>query len=61
MMYCEFIDEKPLTKDLLWEVAEGLFQESICLDTLDDFKAMAEELTGMQDEILEILKKEDCV
>ena len=56
---CEFIDQCPLTEDLLWEVAEGLFHEAIHLDTLDDFRATLQELTNMKDTILQTWMEED--
>ena len=56
---CEVTGENPLTEDLLWQVAEGLFQGSVWLDTLEDFTATQEELEGMQNKILQIWRKED--
>ena len=52
-MSCEFINQSSLTEDLLWQVAEGLFWEAICLDILSDFRATSE-LASMQNEVMEI-------
>ena len=38
-MVCEYARDKPLTLNLLWDIAYSIHKESLRLDTLEDFNA----------------------
>ena len=46
-------------EDLLWETTEGLSHSALCLDNLEDFNMMDEEVLDMKSQILKIWKEQD--
>ena len=41
---CEYVRDKALTVNVLWDIAYGLHHESLCLDSLEDFMATEADL-----------------
>ena len=58
-MVCEYARDKPLTVNVLWEIAYGIHQESLCLDSLEDFNATKADIMCMKDDILATWKSRD--
>ena len=58
-MVCEYVRDKPLTVNVLWEIAYGIHQESLCLDSLEDFNATEANIMHMKDDILATWKSRD--
>ena len=56
---CEYVRDKALTVNMLWEIAYGLHHESLCLDSLEDFNATEADLMSMKDDILATWKSKD--
>ena len=59
-MVCEYVKDKALTVNLLWEIAYGVHQESLCLDSLEDFNATEADIMHMKDDILAKWKSRDA-
>ena len=58
-MVSNYIKDRALTVDLLWEVVYGVFREALCLDSLEDFNATEADLMELKDNILSIWKARD--
>ena len=58
-MVCNYIKNRALTVDVLWEVVYRVFREALCLDSLEDFNAMEADLMELKDNILSIWKAKD--
>ena len=58
-MICEYMRDKPLTVNVLWEIGYGIHQESLCLDSLEDFNATEADIMRMKDDILATWKSRD--
>ena len=58
-MVCNFIRDRALTVEILWEVVHGVFREALHLDSLEDFNATEADLMELQDSILSIWKARD--
>ena len=58
-MVCEYMRDKALTVNMLWDIAYGLHHESLCLDSLEDFNATEADLMSMKDDILATWKSRD--
>ena len=58
-MVCNYVKDRALTVDVLWEVVYGVFRETLCLDSLEDFNAMEVDLMELKDNILSIWKARD--
>ena len=56
---CDYVKNRALTVDMLWEVVYGVFSEALCLDSLEDFNAMEADLMKLKDNILSIWKAKD--
>ena len=56
---CEYARDKPLTINVLWEIAYGIHQESLRLDSLEDFNATKADIMRMKDDILATWKSRD--
>ena len=59
-MVCEYVRDKALTVNMLWEIAYGLHHESLHLDSLEDFNATEANLMSMKDDILATWKSRDA-
>ena len=59
-MVCEYARDKPLTVNALWEIAYSTHQESLCLDSLEDFNATEANIMCMKDDILAKWKSRDA-
>ena len=59
-MVCEYVRDKPLTVNVLWEIAYGIHQESLRLDSLEDFNATKSDIMRMKDDILATWKSRDA-
>ena len=59
-MVCEYMREKALTVNILWDIAYGLHHEALCLDSLEDFNATEADLMSMKDNILAKWKSRDA-
>ena len=46
--------------NVLWEIAYGIHQESLCLDSLEDFNATEANIMHMKDDILATWKSRDA-
>ena len=57
---CEYVRDKPLTVNVLWEIAYGINQESLRLDSLEDFNATEADIMCMKDDILAMWKSRDA-
>ena len=60
-MCCDFIGDRPLSEDDLWQTADGLLHAALCLYTLEDFQATKEELASLQEEVLGIWKEDNQI
>ena len=49
---CEYVRDKPLTLNMLWEIAYSIHKESLCLDSLEDFNATEADIMCMKEDIL---------
>ena len=58
-MVCNYIKNRALTADMLWEVVYGVFREALCLDSLEDFNATEADLMELKGNILSIWKAKD--
>ena len=58
-MVCNYIKDKALTVDMLWEVVYRVFREALCLDSLEDFNVTEADLMELKDNILSIWKARD--
>ena len=58
-MVCEYMRDKSLTFNVLWEIAYGIHQESLHLDSLEDFNATEADIMHMKDDILAMWKSRD--
>ena len=56
---CEYARDKALMVNVLWEIAHGLYHESLWLDSLEDFNATEANLMIMKDDILATWKSRD--
>ena len=51
--------DKPLTLNVLWEIAYSIHKESLCLDSLEDFNASEADIMHMKEGILAMWKSRD--
>ena len=58
-MVCEYVRDKALTVNVLWDTAHGLHHEALHLDLLEDFNATEADLMSMKDNILAMWKSRD--
>ena len=58
-MVCDYVQDQSLTVDVLWEVAYGVFKETLHLDSLEDFNATEADLMELKDDILATWKSRD--
>ena len=58
-MVCEYMRDKALTVNVLWDIAYGLHHEALHLDSLEDFNATEADLMSMKDDILAKWKSRD--
>ena len=58
-MVCEYMRDKPLTLNMLWEIAYSIHKESLCLDSLEDFNATEVDIMCMKEDILAMWKSRD--
>ena len=56
---CEYVRDKALMVNMLWEIAYSLHHQSLCLDLLEDFNATEADLMSMKDDILATWKSRD--
>ena len=56
---CEYAKDQALTVNVLWEVAYGVCNEALHLNSLEDFNATEADLMGMKDDILAMWKSWD--
>ena len=56
---CDYVKDRVLTVDVLWEVVYRVFREALCFDLLEDFNAMEADLMELKDSILSIWKAKD--
>ena len=59
-MVCEYARDKPLTLNMLWEIAYSIHKESLCLDSLEDFNATEADIMHMKEDILATWKSRDA-
>ena len=59
-MICEYVRDKALTVNVLWDIAYGLHHEALRLDSLEDFNATEADLMSMKDDILATWKSRDA-
>ena len=58
-MVCEYVRDKPLTLNMLWEIAYSIHKESLHLDSLEDFNATEADIMHMKEDILATWKSRD--
>ena len=58
-MVCEYTRDKPLMINVLWGIAYSIHQESLHLDSLEDFNATKANIMRMKDDILATWKSRD--
>ena len=58
-MVCDYIKDRALTVDMLWEVVYRVFREALHPDSLEDFNATDMDLMEIKDNILSIWKSRD--
>ena len=58
-MVCEYARDKPLTLNLLWDIAYSIHKESLCLDSLEDFNATEADIMRLKESILSMWKSRD--
>ena len=56
---CEYVKDKLLMVDILWEVAYRVFKEALCLNLLEDFNATEADLMKLKNDILTTWKSRD--
>ena len=56
---CEYARDKPLTLNLLWDIAYSIHKESLRLDTLEDFNATEADIMHLKESILSTWKSRD--
>ena len=56
---CEYARDKPLTLNVLWEIAYSIHKESLHLDSLEDFNATEADVMHMKEDILAMWKSRD--
>ena len=59
-MVCEYVRDKALTVNVLWDIAYSLHHEAFRLDSLEDFNATEADLMSMKDNILAMWKSRDA-
>ena len=59
-MVCEYMRDKALTVNMLWDIAYSLHHEGLHLDSLEDFNATEADLMSMKDNILAMWKSRDA-
>ena len=59
-MVCEYARDKPLTLNVLWEIAYSVHKESLHLDSLEDFNATEADVMCMKEDILATWKSRDA-
>ena len=52
--------DKPLTLNVLWDIAYNIHKESLCLDSLKDFNATEADIMHMKEDILATWKSRDA-
>ena len=57
---CEYVKDKPLSLNVLWEIAYSIHKEALCLDSLEDFNAMEGYIMCMKEDILATWKSRDA-
>ena len=57
---CEYVRDKPLTLNLLWDIAYSIHKESLRLDTLEDFNATEADIMHLKESILSTWKSRDA-
>ncbi len=57
---CEYARDKPLTLNLLWDIAYSIHKESLRLDTLEDFNATEADIMRLKESILSTWKSRDA-
>ena len=57
---CEYARDKPLTLNLLWDIAYSIHKESLRLDTLEDFNATEADIMRLKEGILSTWKSRDA-
>ena len=55
-MVCEYTRDKPLTLNLLWDIAYNIHKETLCLDSLEDFNATEADIMCLKEDILKTWK-----
>ena len=56
---CEYVRDKPLTLNVLWDIAYNIHKESLRLDSLEDFNATEADIMHMKEDILATWKSRD--
>ena len=56
---CEYVRDKPLTLNLLWDIVYSMHKESLCLDSLEDFNATEADIMCLKESILSMWKSRD--
>ena len=59
-MVCEYTRDKPLSLNVLWEIAYSIHKESLHLDSLEDFNATKVDIMHMKEDILAMWKSRDA-
>ena len=59
-MVCEYMRDKPLTLNVLWDIAYNIHKESLHLDSLEDFNATEADIMRMKEDILAMWKSRDA-
>ena len=59
-MVCEYARDKPLTLNVLWDIAYNIHKESLHLDSLEDFNATEADIMHMKEDILAMWKSRDA-
>ena len=57
---CEYTRDKPLTLNLLWDIAYDIHKESLHLDSLEDFNATEADIMHLKESILSTWKSRDA-
>ena len=58
-MVSDYVKDKLLMVNVLWEVAYGVFKEALYLDLLEDFNATKADLMELKNDILTTWKSRD--
>ena len=58
-MVCEYVKGQSLMVNMLWEVAYGVCNDVLCLDSLEDFNATEADLMELKNDILTTWKSRD--